>query len=159
MSGFFQTFFAACLGAFLASLGKEWLGYSSGKSVRLQDRDRDLLLVEQTLNDVRDLASRYWSEDGPTENGPDLSSFPIISRLLKLGQIIERLFEGEDELAKMVNTSLNHFDDCITQGNFGVHGRQAEPFRVFEIDIQTDALANLVLRSRRKLTRKFLLMS
>ena len=154
--GFWETVSAAGLGAFLVTVIKEILGFHLNKSSLVEsDRDDDLKLIEDTVYEIREMSCDYW-EVPDEELNTARSASRITSRLLHVGQVVERLFRDEESALKAVNAELNRFDDRIQHGSYGVRDRAAEPTRILEIEQDAVALTNRARDCRRKLKRRFI---
>lgn|GEM_PF-5542230 len=152
---FWQTVFAAGLGAFIATMGKSWLTHIVGVA-KLDEslRDYDVGLAKKIIFETRDLAVEYWQLEADDEKLPVIDA-AVDGRLTFLGQLLERLFAAETLLLRRINLQLNKFHDAVTDGNFGVSGRTAEPNRAKRIEIESFKLAHETVVCRRKMPRKF----
>lgn len=153
---FGTTALAAAIGAFVATLGAEFVKAYVRKSQATETaRDDDLATLLRMIADLEELGVSYWSRSS-TEAGEKEQRLrsKILARQRHSMELVAHLFTGVDK--RECDVALVKLIEAVAGGSFGEPDRGAEPERLPSIMADCLSLSHLVKRCRRRLPRAYL---
>jgi len=137
--------------ALLTRAGERLLARFFDRSVKREiQRDSDLAAIERVAFEIRDLATRYWSDD-PNHSLDKVSEGAIVGRITFLTELSDELFSVSVNSQREMHIAVNRFDVSCTFGDFGSSSRTSDTGKCRDIEIAAYRLVRLAKALRRKL--------
>lgn len=150
------TIILAGIGAFIANFAAKYIESWVRRNQAIEaQRDTDLQDIFGTLDQICDLAEKFWPLSAESLGSQDqVLRSHMVALQHHLAELVAEVFTGKDKWD--CDLQLHKLMMAATGGDFGEPDREAEAGRLTEIFIASRALKQSTKRARRKLPRSFL---